>query len=1272
MDLPPDKSKVLWGYNKDRKWELIRDQRKVHAKQQPNYYLAKLSSYMDPRASRLSKKKREAEGTKTSTQILRDLEISLRTNSIDWVREFLLEKKNNGLNILIDYLTFRLLMLQRDLVDKKLSLVAKTNQASTSIAINQDVNDIPKSNGLFSDQPPCVSANQNGTKQPNSLLNSLLASHANGHLDTMRTQKQSHANLIHGISPKSTLSSSSSSSNTTNSTYSSKSNPQVSSGYNSTGEFKQRRSWASLIHSTINSSLSHPNDKLCQEMSSRLDEATNQLTGNNLIQLSNSSQQLHSTLQVFPKNHSQKLNLGSIEDDIHVCVMCLKSIMNNKQGFNMVMEHPQAINCLALSLNQPALRTKTLVFNILSAVCLVKGNHEMIISAFNNFKLVCHEKLRFETLIYYLKDQEKFDIDFMVSCLQFINILVHSVDDMNYRTHLQYEFTNLGLDDYLDKLKQSESEELRVQIQTYLDNRIDVSALAEESEAKNNAMEQVQQLLEKLSIANEVQANFQLNYQALDYRLQEANQKNEELAKANRDYQQQLERTKKQAELYRTSMNRMSKDLDSVKVVQGEIGSSGQRLADAKLNLKVTTNNNEPVSIPHINGSAPSSPPQQQQQQQQHQQPPPPPPPPPPLSSSNILIPKTRADAVAPGSVVAPPPPPPPPPPPSSKNPVQNNLSVIHGPSKTKPMAPKPPNNLVRNDLPSDVNCDMMTLKKTFSTQYKLPTFNWLTLKPNQVRGTVFNEFHDEEKIIKSINFEEFEAMFKLGDKNTRSPTKNSNGQGNAVSASSNAEGSDSSFKRMKQPEKVSLLEHNRLRNMAISLRKLSLPIEIVVNCVNRLDINRISSDNIEILMRMIPTADEMKQYREYESKGKPFDALTDEDNFLNQFGKVERLEQKLKVMHYMKNLEPTTGSNSVNSYQSISSSNTDSSDLLATTKARIESIESASKSLKSSEGIRTVLEYILVFGNYLNSSSRSLASAPAYGFKLQALDMVTEARSTQDKSRNLLHFIVDTILKNLTPKEKAKLSPMNSSDQDPSNKTKFGAKKVLPFGANDLENIRMPYEFDSLLTELEQASCISLETLISEVKEFERGLELCIKELDVRYLAVEALEKSSQEISDAPTQIKPPPDDAIRRLQAFIKSRSCDVLEIKEAIQRAQREFNECAQFFGESPRTIESSSLFSTFLRHLKNFKQCQIQNRLMDKRKFDEELRRQVLQQQALRARNRKMNDSEARGIEKSTLSVPDGIEVNDNRVLPQNEVSHGTLDVSYIILTIRLPN
>lgn len=141
--------------------------------------------------------------------------------------------------------------------------------------------------------------------------------------------------------------------------------------------------------------------------------------------------------------HIQKLNMGATTDDIHVCIMCLRAIMNNKYGFNMVIQHREAINCIAISLVHKSLRTKALVLELLAAICLVKGGHEIILCSFDNFMKVCGETKRFQTLLEMFINYEIFNIDFMVACMQFMNIVVHSVEDINYRVHLQYEFTAL-------------------------------------------------------------------------------------------------------------------------------------------------------------------------------------------------------------------------------------------------------------------------------------------------------------------------------------------------------------------------------------------------------------------------------------------------------------------------------------------------------------------------------------------------------------------------------------------------------------------------------------------------------------------------------------------------------------------------------------------------------------------------------------------------------------------------------------------------------------
>lgn len=61
--------------------------------------------------------------------------------------------------------------------------------------------------------------------------------------------------------------------------------------------------------------------------------------------------------------------------------------------------------------------------------------------------------------------------------MQFVNIIVHSVEDMNFRVHLQYEFTALKLDEYLERLRHCESDDLQVNLEsTYIISRASAKA----------------------------------------------------------------------------------------------------------------------------------------------------------------------------------------------------------------------------------------------------------------------------------------------------------------------------------------------------------------------------------------------------------------------------------------------------------------------------------------------------------------------------------------------------------------------------------------------------------------------------------------------------------------------------------------------------------------------------------------------------------------------------------------------------------------------------
>ncbi len=146
------------------------------------------------------------------------------------------------------------------------------------------------------------------------------------------------------------------------------------------------------------------------------------------------------------------------------------------------------------------------------------------------------------------------------------------------------------------------------------------------------------------------------------------------------------------------------------------------------------------------------------------------------------------------------------------------------------------------------------------------------------------------------------------------------------VNGISEVDGLNSS-KRLKKPENVSVLEHTRLRNIgkwntlcvwwilyvkifllhfipsiAISRRKLDMPMDLVIKAINNLDLKQLSLENVEILQKMVPTEQEIKAFKEYIAEKKDVNLLTEEDKFMLQLTKVERISSKLSIMNYMGN----------------------------------------------------------------------------------------------------------------------------------------------------------------------------------------------------------------------------------------------------------------------------------------------------------------------------------------------------------------------------------
>lgn len=77
---------------------------------------------------------------------------------------------------------------------------------------------------------------------------------------------------------------------------------------------------------------------------------------------------------------------------------------------------------------------------------------------------------------------------------------------------------------------------------------------------------------------------------------------------------------------------------------------------------------------------------------------------------------------------------------------------------------------------------------------------------------------------------------------------------------------------------------------------------EAVIKAINNLDLKILSLENVELLQKMVPTEQELKLFKDFVIEKKNVNLLTEEDKFMLNLTKVERISSKLSIMNYMGN----------------------------------------------------------------------------------------------------------------------------------------------------------------------------------------------------------------------------------------------------------------------------------------------------------------------------------------------------------------------------------
>ena len=156
--------------------------------------------------------------------------------------------------------------------------------------------------------------------------------------------------------------------------------------------------------------------------------------------------------------------------------------------------------------------------------------------------------------------------------------------------------------------------------------------------------------------------------------------------------------------------------------------------------------------------------------------------------------------------------------------------------------------------------------------------------------------------------------------------------------------------------------------------------------------------------------------------------------------------------------------------------------------KPQVDTVGISSKSLKNSVKMKRILELILALGNYMNSTKKGVC----YGFRLQSLDSLTITKSS-DKRQHLVHYLVNLVDK------------------------KFPELKG----------------FEAELKFIDRSAQFSLENIMTDVRELEKGMDLTRKELENRLVVTKEGQKVKCEQNQMLQDFVDKSGDMVKKLRA-------------------------------------------------------------------------------------------------------------------------------------------
>ncbi|XP_031231233.1 protein diaphanous homolog 2 [Mastomys coucha] len=617
-------------------------------------------------------------------------------------------------------------------------------------------------------------------------------------------------------------------------------------------------------------------------------------------------------LDVLEKLLDKKQQENIDKKNQYKVIQCLKAFMNNKFGLQRILGDERSLLLLARTIDPKQQNMMTETVKILSAICIV-GEENILDKLLGSITVAAerNSRERFSPIVEGLQNNEALHLQ--VACMQFINALVTSPYDLDFRIHLRNEFLRCGLKAMLPSLKEKENDELDIQLRVFEENKEDdlseLSHRLNDIRAEMDDMNEVYHLLYNmlkdtaaegyllsilqhfLLIRNDYYISMSVGFVCM-YMFVYNTCVNK--AKVEESEQKAMEFSKK-----------FDEEFTARQEAQAELQKRDEKIKELETEIQQLRAQGPPSAFPG--------------------------PTPPPGAGPCSLLPPPPTPSPLAGVVPPPPPPPPPlpgmpgiPPPPPPAAPL---LGV--------PPPPPPPEGILL-PLPGPIELPYgMKQKKLYKPEISMKRINWSKIEPKELSENCVWLKLKEEKYENPDLFAKLALTFPSQMK----------GQRNAEAAEENK-----SVPPKKKVKELRILDPKTAQNLSIFLGSYRMPYEEIKNIILEVNEQLLSEALIQNLVKYLPEQNILRELAQLKNE---YDDLCEPEQFGVVMSSVKMLRPRL-----MSILFKLTFEEHVNNI-----------------KPSIIAVTLACEELKKSESFNKLLELILLVGNYMNSGSRNAQS---------------------------------------------------------------------------------------------------------------------------------------------------------------------------------------------------------------------------------------------------------------------------------------------------------